>query len=273
MCGRYAASRNPEDLTGLFQVEHWDPAESLEADWNIAPTKSVYAVLDRALKGAESQEPVRQLRALRWGLVPSWAKNPDLGVKMINARSESVTEKPAFRRAFVSRRCLLPADGYFEWFTPTEAFEREQKTGKKGRTRKQPYFITPADGSVMAMAGLFEFWRDKTLPEEHPRAWWTTCTVLTTEAEKSPFAGADGGDGPQSLSEIHPRMPVVIPSERYDAWLDPACDDKDTLQSLMAPPPAGLIRAYPVSLEVSNVRNNTPRNVEPLAEQDPETLF
>lgn len=273
MCGRYAASRNPEDLTALFHVQHWDPTETLEPDWNIAPTKSVYAVLDRPLKGSGDDGPVRQLRALRWGLVPSWAKTPDLGVKMINARSESVTEKPAFRRAFVSRRCLLPADGYFEWFTPVGDFEQEQRTGKKARGRKQPYFVTPADGSVMAMAGLFEFWRDRTLPEEHPRAWWTTCTVLTADAEKEPFAGADGGDGPQSLSAIHPRMPVVLTPDRYDAWLDPGCEDKDELLRLMAPPPPGLVTARPVSFEVSNVRNNTPRNVEPLGEQDPETLF
>lgn len=282
MCGRYAASRKPEDLAGLFRVEHWEAAERLEPDWNIAPTKSVYAVFDRPLKGSGSEVPVRQLRVLRWGLVPSWAKTPDTGVKMINARVESVTEKPAYRRAFASRRCLLPADGYYEWHTPAGEFEAEQKNGRKGRGRKQPYFVTPVDGTVMAMAGLFEFWRDKTLPDDHPRAWWTTCTVLTTQAETAPFAGSDSAGGghadlvgprPRSLADIHPRMPVVLTPDRFDAWLDPAHDDTDALLRLLTPPPAELLTAYPVSPEVSNVRNNSPRNVEPLAEQEPDGLF
>jgi putative SOS response-associated peptidase YedK len=272
MCGRYAASRKPEDLAGLFDVEYRDPEETVEPDWNVAPTKDVFAVLQRPLKGAESKLPVRQLRVLRWGLVPSWAKTPEGAAKMINARSETVHEKPSYKRAFLTRRCLLPADGYYEWSTPAEEFAEEQKGAKK-RPRKQPWFITPADGSVMAMAGLFEFWRDRTLPDDHPRAWWSTCTVLTTEAETAPFAGADGGDGPQALADIHPRMPLVLEQERWAAWLDPANDDLDRLLPLLAPPPAGLIRAYPVGPDVSNVRNNSPSLVEPLAEQAPETLF
>jgi putative SOS response-associated peptidase YedK len=290
MCGRYAASRKPEDLAGLFEVEYWDPEETLEPDWNVAPTKNVFAVLQRPLKGAENKASLRQLRVLRWGLVPSWAKTPESSAKMINARSETVHEKPAYKRAFLSRRCLLPADGYYEWFTPAAEFAEEQKGARK-RPRKQPWFITPADGSVMAMAGLFEFWRDRTLPDDHPRAWWSTCTVLTTEAETTPFARpsstttvdrrresaapsvAHGGDGPQSLADIHPRMPLMLEPERWAAWLDPANGDVDRLLPLLAPPPAGLIRAYPVGPEVSNVRNNSAELLEPLAERAPETLF
>ncbi|MFH8571605.1 SOS response-associated peptidase [Streptomyces sp. NPDC017993] len=277
MCGRYAASRGPEDLVGAFDVQRWEPEETLAPDWNVAPTKNVYAVLERPLKGGAAtgpvpRGPVRQLRTLRWGLVPSWSKSPDVGVKMINARAETVHEKPSFRQAFATRRCLLPGDGYFEWVT--DAAERElEEQGRKKRSRKQPYFVTPADGSVMAMAGLFEFWRDGTLPAEHPQAWWVTCTVVTTAAETTPLAGATGGEGPQSLADIHPRMPLVLTPDRWDAWLDPGRTEPDELRELLAPPPTGLMRAHPVPTDVSNVRNNGPELVAELDGPEIATLF
>ncbi|WP_299528613.1 SOS response-associated peptidase [uncultured Streptomyces sp.] len=271
MCGRYAASRRPEDLTGLFQVERWDPAETLEPDWNVAPTKPVYAVLERPVKDAADRRPVRQLRTLTWGLVPSWAKTPEGGARMINARAESVHEKPSFRRPFLQRRCILPADGYYEWVTGSGERELEVE-GRKKRARKQPYFVTPADGSVFAMAGLYEFWRDRTRPDEDPRAWWVTCSVITTEAETSPLAVAPA-EGPASLSDIHPRMPVMLTPDRWDAWLDPSRTDTDELRALIAPPPGGLMRAYPVATAVSNVRNNGPELLEELAVPEEPTLF
>jgi putative SOS response-associated peptidase YedK len=285
MCGRYAASRGAEDLVRLFEVEKWEPEEALVPDWNVAPTKQVYAVLDRPLKGADDPRPVRQLRPLKWGLVPGWAKSPDMGVKMINARAETVHEKPAYRRPFVARRCLLPADGYFEWVTGQGELQLEQE-GKRKRTRKQPYFISPdGDGGggaaddarqpVMAMAGLYEFWRDKTLPEDHPRAWWTTCTVITTAAETAPLANAEQlADGsPRSLADIHPRMPLMLTPDRWDAWLDPSRTDPGQLRELLSPPPPGLMRAHPVSTDVSNVRNNGPQLVKELPAPEEETLF
>lgn len=275
MCGRYAASRSPEDLAGLFEVEKWEPAEALEADWNVAPTKEVYAVLDRPVRGADDPRPVRQLRTLKWGLVPGWAKSPDLGVKMINARAETVHEKPSYRKPFAARRCLLPADGYYEWVTAKDELDREQE-GRKKRPRKQPYFVTPADGSVMAMAGLYEFWRDRTLADDHERAWWATCTVITTEAETSLLAGATGESdaaGPQSLADIHPRMPLMLTPDRWAAWLDPARTDPEQVRELLAPPPPGLMRAYPVSTDVSNVRNNGPELLKELAAPEESTLF
>jgi putative SOS response-associated peptidase YedK len=273
MCGRYAASRRPEDLVGLFHVQKWDPEEELQADWNVAPTKDVYAVLDRPDREAGPDTPVRQLRALRWGLVPGWAKSPDVGVKMINARAETVHEKPSYRRAFVSRRCLLPADGYYEWMTGKEERQLEEK-GRRKRPRKQPYFVTPADGSVMAMAGLYEFWRDPTLPDDHPRAWWVTCAVITTEAETTPLAGGPAGkDGPRALADIHPRMPLVLPPERWGDWLDPRRTDPDDLRPLLDKPPAGTMRAFPVGMGVSDVRNNSPQLVAPLPAQEEGTLF
>ncbi len=125
----------------------------------------------------------------------------------------------------------------------------------------------------MALAGLYEFWRDRTLPDDHPRAWWVTCTVVTTEAETTPLANADGGAGPQALADIHPRMPLILTPDKWDAWLDPARTDVDDLLPLLAPPPAGLMRAYPVSTDVSNVRNNGPELVKELPAPEEEMLF
>ncbi|WP_030545056.1 SOS response-associated peptidase [Streptomyces albus] len=272
MCGRYAASRNPAELVDTFGVAKWDTAETLAPDYNIAPTKTVYAVLERPDKEAEVPDPVRQLRTLRWGLVPSWAKTPEGAARMINARAETVHEKPAYRRAFTSRRCLVPADGYYEWMTAAAERELEEK-GRKKRPRKQPYFVTPVDGSVMAMAGLYEFWRDRTLPDDHPQAWWVTCTVLTTEAETTPLPGARAGAGPRALADIHPRMPLALPADRWDAWLDPRTTDPDRLRELLAPPPPGTVRAYPVPTDVSNVRNNGPELLKELDAPEEETLF
>ncbi|MFD7920167.1 SOS response-associated peptidase [Streptomyces sp. NPDC059740] len=293
MCGRYAASRAPGDLVGMFGVERWEPEETLAPNWNVAPTAEVHAVLERPSKeDADRGRPVRQLRALRWGLVPSWAKSPDVGVKMINARAETVHEKPSYRRAFAARRCLLPADGYYEWMTG-EGERRLEEEGRRKRPRKQPYFVTPADGSVMAMAGLYEFWRDPTLPPDHSRAWWVTCAVITTAAEETPLAGGGAGEGrtaggdspagdaeaetaglrPRSLADIHPRMPLALPPERWDAWLDPARTDPEDLRGLLAPPPPGTMRAFPVPTEVSNVRNNGPELVTELAAPEAGTLF
>ena len=254
MCGRFVSSRKPEDLLPLFGAARWDPTEALAADWNVGPTAPVYAVLDRAVRG-EGPEPVRQLRTLRWGLVPSWAKSPEGAVKMINARAETVQEKPSYRRAFAARRCLIPADGYYEWFTPAP-----EPGVPRSRVRKQPYFITPADGSVMAMAGLYEFWRDRSVPEQDPAAWWSTCTVVTTAAEPA-------------LARIHDRMPLVLRPELWDAWLDPALTDPDEARALLAPPPPGLLEARPVSTAVGNIRNNGPELLLPPQAEEPDSLF
>ncbi|MGW0607614.1 SOS response-associated peptidase [Streptomyces sp. NPDC002640] len=284
MCGRYASTRAPEDLADIFGVEAGllppppgsgtsggVPEESFAPDYNIAPTKEVFVVLDRPLKGSGDPRPVRQLRRLKWGLVPAWAKSPEGAARMINARAETVHEKPSYRRAFASRRCLLPADGYYEWVTGKEERDLEVE-GRRKRARKQPYFVTPVDGSVFAMAGLYEFWRDRTLPDDHPRAWWATCSVITTEAETSPL-GVAPAEGPRALADIHPRMPLMLTPDRWDAWLDPRREDPEELRALLAPPPGGLMRAYPVSTAVSNVRNNGPELLKELAGPEEGTLF
>jgi putative SOS response-associated peptidase YedK len=241
MCGRYASSRRPQDLAEEFEIDQATVKETvtepLEPDFNVAPTKPVYAVLSR-----EPDE--RRLKVLRWGLVPFWAKDPAIGNRMINARMETVTEKPAFRQAFAKRRCLLPADGYYEWY-PTE-----QKT-KSGKPAKQPFFIHPKDGSVLAMAGLYEIWRDPTRGDDDPEHFKWTCTVLTTSA-------------PDDLGRIHDRMPLLVEPERYAAWLDPERTDPEDLRSLLVPAAPGRLDAFPVSTQVNSVRNNGPDLVVPL---------
>ncbi|MFJ2811964.1 SOS response-associated peptidase [Streptomyces sp. NPDC087294] len=271
MCGRYAASRGPEDLKEVFEIEKTELEEAWAPDYNIAPTKEVYVVLDRPLKGAADPRPVRQLRKLKWGLVPAWSASPDGAARMINARAETVHEKPSFSRAFAARRCVMPADGYYEWVTGAQERDLEVE-GRRKRARKQPYFVTPADGSVFAMAGIYEFWRDRTLPDDHPRAWWATCSVLTTEAETTPLASVPD-DGPRALADIHPRMPLMLTPDRWHSWLDPTRTDVEELRALLTPPPPGLLRAYPVPTAVSNVRNNGPELLTELEGPEEGTLF
>jgi putative SOS response-associated peptidase YedK len=245
MCGRYASSRRPEDLVEEFEVHTSRIAAPLEADFNVAPTKEVYAVMERPPRRDEPTDEIeRQLRVLRWGLVPSWAKDPSIGNRMINARMETVAEKPAFARAFAVRRCLLPADGYFEWY-PTQELTRA------GKPKKQPFYIHPTDGGVLAMAGLYEIWRDPTRPEDDPDRFRWTCTVITTDA-------------PDDLGRIHERMPLMVPRERWDDWLDPRRSDRSELLELLQPAAPGVLEAFPVSTKVSNVRNNGPDLIEPL---------
>jgi putative SOS response-associated peptidase YedK len=258
MCGRFVSARKRAELLAEFRVERDRVTESLEPDYNVAPTKPVYAVLARgphspggpgrdagpagpaSPEGYQAQDVARELRVVRWGLVPSWAKDVSIGSRLINARVETVDSKPAFRRAFVRRRCLLPADGFYEW----------QPVEKDGRTRKQPYFIRRADGGVLAFAGLYEIWRDQSVPEEQPGAWLWTAVIITTRAE-------------DEVGRIHDRMPMIIEPERWDDWLDPGDTDPARVRSLLAPAAAGGLVTFPVATDVNAVRNNGPRLIEP----------
>lgn len=254
MCGRYASSRRPQDLIEEFEVDQSEVREQLAPDYNVAPTKEVYGVLSRPPSKDEDRPVQRQLRTLRWGLVPFWAKDPAIGNRMINARMETVAEKPAFRKAFASRRCLLPADGYYEWYAPEaeEAEDAPDGRTRKGKPRKQPFFIHDAGGAVLAMAGLYEIWRDPTRADDDPERFRWTCTVLTTSA-------AD------DLGRIHDRMPLLVDRDKYADWLDPTISDPERLSGLLVPAAPGRLEAYPVSTLVNNVRNNGPELVEPLA--------
>lgn len=227
MCGRYAASRSPDDLVVEFEAVRAEGQPGLPADFNVAPTKDVYVVRhkkERDAEGALTGGGHRELRAVRWGLVPSWAKDVSVGNRLLNARVESLTEKPAFRAAARSRRCLVPADGWYEWATRLDS------------PTKQPYFITPEDGSGLAFAGLYEVWG-----RGEDRLY--SCTVVT-----APAVGA--------LTEIHQRMPLVLPPDRWADWLDPSRED---VEALAEPTPPELVEALelrPVSTRVNNVANN-----------------
>lgn len=252
MCGRYAASRDKATLIEEFEVAK-APTRDLAADYNVAPTKEVYAVVDRERSDGEDAaaeaEVERELAIVKWGLVPSWAKDPKIGSRMINARVETLTEKPSYRRAVSRRRCLLPADGYFEWYSSPDP-ESPRATG--GKPKKQPFFIHPADGSVLAMAGLYEFWRDPAMAEGDPAAWLWTVTVITTSA-------------PDDLGRIHDRMPMCVQPSQWSEWLDPLQQDGAEAIGLLTPAAPGCLRADPVSTSVNNVRNNGPELLEPVA--------
>ena len=211
------------------------PEEALPPDYNVAPTKKVYVVVDH-------HDQHRSLDIARWGLVPAWAKDPSVGSRMINARAETVSEKPAFRRAFAKRRCLVPADGYYEWYVPRGDNPPRNASGK---LLKQPFFIRPADGLSLPMAGLYEWWHDPTA--EDSRGWRLTCTVLTTAA-----AGA--------VAQIHDRMPLTVPADHWRAWLDP--DREFDLATILDDGPD--LEAFAVSTTVNNVRNNGPELIVPL---------
>jgi len=255
MCGRYASARKRIELLEEFSVQRDRVAEPLAPDYNVAPTKPVYAVLDRAGRerdGDDAETVARELRVVRWGLVPSWAKDVSIGSRLINARAETLSEKPAYRRAFARRRCLLPADGYYEWqVLPPELGADGKVTGKKV---KQPFFIHRGDGGPLAFAGLYELWRDRAVPDGDPEAWLWSATIVTTSA-------------PDELGQIHDRMPMVIAPDSWADWLDPGNSDPADLQALLAPAAAEGLASYPVSTAVNSVRHNGPDLIEPAAER------
>ena len=220
MCGRYTLRISVDSLVEAFEIEEYPP--SLKPSYNIAPTQEVAAVVE--------EDEKRKLEMLSWGLIPSWAKDPAIGNKMINARAETVSEKPSFRSAFKKRRCLILADGFYEW----------QKTDDG----KQPYHIKMQDDSPFAFAGLWETWQNG----EEIRS----CTIITTDAN-------------DLMNEIHHRMPVILPPEDYGMWLDLDFDEKEALTSLLKPYPADAMEAYPVSRRVNKPSNNEPSVVEPAA--------
>ncbi len=219
MCGRYTLATPVGALAEMFGV--MGPLPEVAPSYNIAPTQEVAAVL--------ADDGARRLEMLRWGLIPSWADDPGIGSRMINARSETVPEKPSFRRAFKERRCLIPADGFYEW----------QKTNNG----KQPFYVRMKDQNPFTFAGLWESWRDDGSEVR-------SCTILTTEAN-------------ELVGEIHPRMPVILAPEDYDLWLDPDVREADPLLPLLAPYPADSMEAYPVSSFVNSPSNDEPSCIRP----------
>ena len=266
MCGRYASIENPATLAVEFDAidatadgiggSTGGAAGPPEPDYNVAPTKPVFSVVARHPRTAEgSPDPdrtERSIRVMRWGLVPHWAKDSGIGSRLINARAETAASKPAFRDALARRRCLLPADGWYEWQSPSVPSARAGSDA-----RKQPFFITPADGSGLALAGVWSTWRAPDAEPETPLL--VTCAVLTT-----------GAVGP--LAEIHDRMPLVLPAQAWADWLDPDADDPG---SLLTPPSAELVHTLelrPVSTAVNNVRHQGPELVKRIEPEQPALL-
>lgn len=237
MCGRYASAQTDAELAKAFEVVDVLGDEP-EPSWNVAPTQQVRAVLERAPKDEPEAPAARLLRSVRWGLVPSWAKDVKIGSKMINARVETLLAKPAFKSAAKRRRCVIPADGYFEWM--------------KIDNKKVPFFLHAADGQPLGMAGLYELRPDPDLPGDDPNRWLWTCTVITTTAT-------------DTTGHIHDRSPLLIPpGDLLDAWLDPDLDEADDVQALINSLPEPHLEPYEVSTAVNSVRNNGPHLLDPV---------
>jgi putative SOS response-associated peptidase YedK len=231
MCGRFVSASSPQILVERFGVAE-NAIESREPDYNVTPRAWVPAIRERA----RDEPPTRVLSLLRWGLVPSWAKSPSVGDRQINARAESVTERPSYRRAFERRRCIIPADAFYEW----KAVEGQGRA----RAPRVPYVVRRRDGEPLAFAGLWEIWRDPDVAgDDDPDAWLRTCAIVTTRAN-------------ELLSPVHERMPVVLPEDAWDTWLDPRTGDPDGLQRMLEPSPNDWFEVYEVSPRVNKPENN-----------------
>ena len=230
MCGRFVSSTPPDQLAKYFGAQAPNDEELVEANYNVAPTQGVYTVYEDG--------GVRRLDTFHWGLVPFWAKDPKVGNRMINARAETLAEKNAYKRPFAKKRCIVPADGFYEW--------------KKieGQKKKQPMYVSRADEEPLAFAGLWEIWRDPNHTDDEGEPMeLLSCTIIT-------------GEPNDKVAEVHDRMPVMLPPDAWDTWLDRDNHDIDALQTLLVPAPSQLISLRTVSTDVNNVRNNGPALIE-----------
>lgn len=238
MCGRYVVSKSTADLMAAFDVRE-SYVEELNPSYNVAPTDPVPLVLDRS--SADGEPVTRKLVTARWGLVPSWAKDPKGGARLINARIETVTEKPSFRKAASKRRGLLIGDGYYEW----------QKTPAGG---KIPTYLHGAENQILAFAALFENWPDPALPDGHPDKWLRTASIITTEAS-------------DALGHIHDRTPLIVPPDLYTDWLDPHTTSEADVRALLDSMPEPHLTPRVVSDKVNSVRNNGPELIRPTTDE------
>jgi putative SOS response-associated peptidase YedK len=222
MCGRFVGYRSLDELKGFFPIDK--AAVEAISNYNVAPSQEILAIA--------KYEGENWLVKFHWGLVPFWAKDISIGNRMINARSESIAEKPSFRNAFKKRRCLIPADGFYEW------------KGEKGR--KQPMFITSPDHKPFAFAGLWETWN-----KDDPDLIYKSCTIITTGAS-------------ESMRDIHHRMPVIFKPQVYETWLDPENQDVVELDKMLKNEIITELVSHPVSKQVNATRNNDPSCIEPV---------
>jgi putative SOS response-associated peptidase YedK len=230
MCGRYRLSRRKQIIEEHFETADWQ--DEWSPRYNIAPTQQIPVVRQHP------KEPIRQLSLMKWGLVPSWAKDTSSAARMINARSETAAMKPAFRDPLRFRRSLIPADGFYEWVRTTAS--------------KQPYCFEVNNGDLFAFAGLWDCWKD-------PNGdWMRTCSILTTETNAV-------------TATVHDRMPVILDPDNYDLWLDPGMQDVAAVSELLKPYSARLMRCYPISPRINRVANDDEdcsRPVEPVQAQN-----
>ncbi|MEP6900995.1 MAG: SOS response-associated peptidase [Actinomycetota bacterium] len=222
MCGRFTSKAKPEQIEKEFKVGKLNP-KLFEPRFNIAPTQIINAILET---GGE-----RIVSGLKWGLIPAWAKDDSIGSKMINARAETLAEKPSFKNAFRSRRCIIPASGFYEW-------------SKTSKGPKQPFYFYLKDKDVFGFAGLWEKWLDKEAGE-----LIETCTIITTEANKV-------------LEPVHDRMPVILKPKDYDQWLDEKEKDTERLQNLLVPYSASEMASHAVSRAVNSPTSDSPELIE-----------
>jgi putative SOS response-associated peptidase YedK len=230
MCGRFVSASPPDEIARYFDAEV--PETALDPSYNVAPTDDVYVV--------HVDGSTRRIEPMHWGLVPFWAKDPSIGNKMINARAESLATKSAFKSPLAKRRCLIPADGFYEWMEVP------------GQKRKQPMFIHRSDGEHLAFAGLWSVWRDPNASREERDAGSGTlrsCTIITGEAN-------------DKIRPVHDRMPVMLPRDAWETWLDPAIQDIEVATKLLVPVSSSFVDLYPVSTDVNDVRTEGPHLME-----------
>ena len=234
MCGRMVLTRSAREIAEAFDASFEEATLELGARYNIAPTQDVLAV--RRLGGSGSD-----LSLLYWGLVPFWAKDRSVGVRMINARAETAAEKPAFRDAMRWRRCIVPIDGFYEWLRPAK------RPGEKGKPPSVPHYFRARDGAPLAIAGLYEEWTDRGTGEV-----LESCTLLTTEANAT-------------VKPVHHRMPVILPTSEWGRWLDPGLDTAAAVADLLVPAADDRLHVDRVSPLVNNARNDEPGCIVPAA--------
>ncbi len=235
VCGRFVSSSSPDRIAAYFDAE--TDVETLGENYNVAPTNDIYGVV----QGADGQSEVQ---VFHWGLVPIWAKERKIGQRMINARSETLAQKAAFKGVFKKHRCIIPMDGFYEWAPGVDG----GPVTKQGKPVKRPHFIHRADGEPLAVAGLWSAWRDKSEGADSP--WLHSATIITTSAN-------------DTMSTIHDRMPVILPKSMWNIWLDRENENIDMLGALLVPAPEKLLMMHEVSTDVNNVRNKGEQLVAP----------
>lgn len=242
MCGRFVSTSPPDQVAAFFGADV--AVETLGENYNVAPTHDVYAVV----APKEQPDAAPRLEAFHWGLIPSWAKDRKIASRMINARSETLAEKPAFKGLFKKKRLLIPMDGFYEW----KAGSADGPLTAKGKPAKQPMFIHRSDDEPMAVAGLWTAWKDpESAGEEGDPMWLMSATVITTAAN-------------ETMSPVHDRMPVMVPKSRWAEWLDPSNDDIESLSTLFDMSADESLVMHPVSTEVNSVRNNRAELIDPV---------